>query len=202
MTHIGRLVGLAPAAHALAVAAAASLAITHASCAWAAAAALALYAAPPLLHRLHDARWPLRDSVTHLVHGGYPPWWGSYMLQWWFIAVPALEAPLHAVPGLYAAWLRCWGARVGRGVQFSPGLVVADRAMLDIGDGVVFGYGVRITSHAVKPTPDGGDLLCVLRAVRVGDRAFIGALCELGPGARVAAGEVLTTGARRLGGGR
>lgn len=200
MTWISRLLSLFPAALLLAVLACLGAAVTRSLAVPLLGPVGLIYVLPPVLHRLHQRRWPVGDGVGRLVGGSYVPWWGSHMLQWWFIAVPALEAPLLAVPGLYAVWLRAWGARVGRGVHFSPGLLIADRSLLVIGDGALFGYGVRISSHVIKPTPDGTNLLCVTRTVQVGARSFVGAVCELGPGAIVDAGSTLPTGTRLLGG--
>jgi acetyltransferase-like isoleucine patch superfamily enzyme len=71
--------------------------------------------------------------------------------------------------------------------------------MLDIGEGAVFGYGVRISGHIVKPTADGQDLLCVVRAVRVGAGAFVGAGVVLGPGAQIEEGAVVDAGTSVVG---
>ena len=57
------------------------------------------------------------------------------------------------VPGLYSLWLRIWGSRVGRLVYWSPGLEVLDRSLLDVGDQVVFGIGVRLNPHVLMPDP-------------------------------------------------
>lgn len=160
---------------------------------------LPVYALPLVLAAAHERLWPTRGGAYKLVHGGYVPWWSLHRLQWWFIAVPALEAPLLAVPGMFAWWLRAWGAKVGARVEFSPGLVLGDRSLLDIGEGAVFGYGVRVSGHIVKPTADGQDLLCVVRAVKIGAGAFVGAGVVLGPGAQIDDGAVVDAGTSVVG---
>jgi acetyltransferase-like isoleucine patch superfamily enzyme len=70
--------------------------------------------------------------------------------------------------------------------------------LLEIGEGALFGHGVAITAHVVVPT-DGGELLAIVRPVRVGAGAFVGAGVVLGPGAVVAAAEVVPAGSARAG---
>jgi hypothetical protein len=163
------------------------------------AAPAAVYGLPLAVWRVHQRLAPLREGVSRLVSGPYSPWWGSHQLQWWFIAVPALEEALRAVPGLFSLWLRAWGAQVGAGVYWAPGLVLADRPLLEVGDRVVLGHGVQISAHIIKPTDEGRDLLCVVRRVRVGDGAFLGAACRLGPGVVVGAGVLVAAGSDHLG---
>jgi hypothetical protein len=144
-----------------------------------------IYLVPPLLHRLHDRVWPLREGAYPLVGPTYVPWWGSHQLQLVFVAFPALEALLRVL-GLYSPWLRLWGSRVGRGVYWTPKAEVVDRGLLDLGDRVVVGHLVGFYSHMIKPVD--GNLLLIVKRVRVGDGALIGAGSNLGPGAEVAAG--------------
>jgi acetyltransferase-like isoleucine patch superfamily enzyme len=149
---------------------------------------LVLYLLPPLLHRLHGAVFPLREGAHALVGKGYVPWWGSHQLQLPFIAFPALEALLRVL-GLYSAWLRLWGARVGRGVYWTPLVEITDRALLEIGDGVVVGHKCGFYAHAIRPAR--GTLYLYARRIRVGAGAFLGAGSGFGPGAVVAAGAYL-----------
>jgi serine acetyltransferase len=168
---------------------------------WLAALALpaAVYGLPLVAWRVHQRAAPLREGVSRLVSGPYSPWWGSHQLQWWFIAAPALEEALRAVPGLFSLWLRAWGADVGAGVYWAPGLMLADRPLLTVGDRAVFGHGVQISAHIIKPTDEGRDLLCVVRRVRIGERAFLGAACRLGPGVVVGPGVLVAAGSDHLG---
>jgi acetyltransferase-like isoleucine patch superfamily enzyme len=113
-----------------------------------------------------------------------------------------LESALRAVPGLYSAWLRAWGARIGVGVYWTPTITVADRSLLQIDDHVVIGERFAASSHIIKPTHDGTDLLLVVRSVRVGAGAFVGAGVVMGPGASVPAGAFVPSGTAILPGTR
>ncbi len=161
-----------------------------AACAWKAgwAVPLVLYLVPPILHRLHGAVFPLREGAHALVGKGYVPWWGSHQLQVPFIAFPALEAVLRLL-GLYSPWLRLWGARVGRGVYWTPLVEITDRALLEIGDRVVVGHRCGFYAHAIRPAR--GTLYLYCKRIRIGDGAFLGAGSGFGPGATVAAGAYL-----------
>jgi hypothetical protein len=160
---------------------------------------LALYGLPLAAWRAHQRWAPLREGVSRLRGSAYDPWWGGHQIQWIYLAFPALEAALRAVPGLFSWWLRAWGSTVGHGVYWTPGLTIADRSLLVVGDGAIFGHNVAISAHVVQPT-DGGDLLRVVRAVRVGAGAFVGAGAVLGPGAVVADGVTVPAGSAWVGG--
>ncbi|MFM2163270.1 MAG: hypothetical protein RLZZ383_2782 [Pseudomonadota bacterium] len=159
---------------------------------------VSLYGVPLVAYRLHQRWVPMRPGVSRLRAPRYNPWWGTQQIQWVYLAFPALEAALRAVPGAFSLWLRAWGAKVGRGVYWTPTLTVGDRGLLEIGEGALFGHGVAITAHVVVPT-DGGELLAIVRPVRVGAGAFVGAGVVLGPGAVVAAAEVVPAGSARAG---
>src|SRR5262245_3121557 len=79
-----------------------------------------LYLVPPLTFRLHQIIFPIRKSLSNIAERKYSPWWGAHQIQLIYIAIPQLEAALRLVPGLYSAWLRLWGSRIGRGVYWTP----------------------------------------------------------------------------------
>ncbi len=177
MTLRGRLLALFPAV-VIAVALGAVLSLG----AWGLpVAALALYGLPPLAFRVHQVLCPVREGPSHLVGEGYSPWYGGHQLQLLYTALPALEAVLRLVPGLYSAWLRTWGAKVGRGVHWTPRVQILDRALVEIGDRVIFGHEVVLLSHVIKPTKR-GNLLLFVKRIRIGDGVLLGAGCHLGPG--------------------
>jgi hypothetical protein len=147
---------------------------------------LAVYLLPVTVYRLHDLAWPLRPGLSRLDTPAYSPWWGGHQFQVMYSALPALEAVLRLVPGLYSAWLRAWGSKVGRGVYWTPLVEITDRALLDIGDGVVFGHRVGCYAHfAVRRR---GKLLLYVKPIRIGGGALLGAGSRLGPGAVIEAG--------------
>lgn len=157
------------------------------------AAALVLlfvaYLLPVLCFRVHEAFWPLREGRSRIDAPGYSPWWGGHQFQLMYNAFPALESALRLLPGVYSAWLRLWGSRVGLRVYWTPRVEIADRSLLDIGDGVVFGHLTACYAHLIKPHR--GGLVLYVRRIRIGDGAFLSAGSRLGPGVRIAAGTVL-----------
>lgn len=156
------------------------------------ALAFVLYLFPVLAFRLHDVVCPLREGDFRLDVKEYSPWFGAHQFQLIYIAFPPLEALLRIVPGLYSAWLRLWGSRVGRGVYWTPRVEVLDRSLLDIGHGVVFGHLSGTSGHIIKPTREG--LVLQIARVRVGDGSFVGGAGYIGPGARVEAGALVRAG--------
>lgn len=160
------------------------------ACGWWApwAVPLVVYLLPPLLHRLHQRLFPLREGAAALNEATYPAWWGSHQLQLPFIAFPALEAVLRVL-GLYSPWLRLWGAKIGRGVYWTPLVEITDRPLLEIGDDVIIGHKCGFYAHAILPS--GNRLLLVTRRIRIGKGAFLGAGSGFGPGAVVTEGAYL-----------
>jgi hypothetical protein len=165
------------------------------TCAWAgpggpvwrgAEAASALYLFPPLAARLCAVLLPLPQGRVDLEQRGFLAWWLSAQWQVVFNRLPILEEVLRLLPGVYSAWLRLWGARVGSLVYWSPGVWVLDRGLLEVGDRVVFGAGVRISPHALL-SEDGRGSLAVAH-IRIGRGAMVGAHSLLTPGVEIAAG--------------
>ena len=144
-----------------------------------------LYLLPPLLHRLHSKMFPFSFGKQLFIGPQYVPWWGSNQLQLIYASLPVLEAILRLVPGLYSAWLRLWGASIGRGVYWPPRLEIMDRSLLIIGDRVIFGYQARLTCHGIVRTSKGLQLF--LRPIVIEDGALIGTFANLYPGVRVKA---------------
>ncbi|MDF1666930.1 MAG: acyl transferase, partial [Planctomycetota bacterium] len=108
-----------------------------------------------------------------------------------YIAFPALETLLRFVPGLFSLWLRLWGAQIGKGVYWTPGLEITDRDRLEVGDHVIFGHRVGLYAHVIKPKKD--NLLLFTRRIKIGAGAFIGAAARLGPGVKIEAGALVAT---------
>ncbi len=151
-----------------------------------------LYGLPLIAYRLHARVVTIKVGAQHMVGRGYCPWYGAHQLQLVYIAFPALETLLRLVPGLFSLWLRAWGSRIGRNVYWTPHLEVLDRGLLDVGDGVIFGHRVGLSSHIIRPTRD--NLLLYVKRVRIGDHAFVGAGSYLGPGCVIEAGALVAAG--------
>lgn len=148
-----------------------------------------LYGFPVLAYRLHNHIYSLEPGISYLQGSDYSPWWGSHQFQLIYIAFPALETLLRLIPGLFSAWLRLWGAEVGKRVYWTPTLEIADRGLLSIGDDVVFGHRVGLYSHIIKPRRD--NLMLYLKSITIGHSSFIGAGSDIGPGATIAPGSFL-----------
>lgn len=157
---------------------------------WRIATAVAgLYLLPPLAARLVLA-WR-RPASERMAVGSrdFFVWWLLFNLQALFNRFPALEEMLRLVPALYSAWLRLWGARLGKLIYWAPGTLILDRSFLDIGDLVLFGAGVRLNPHVIVRSEQGGMEL-ILSPIRIGDQATIGGYALLTAGTSIAAGEV------------
>lgn len=150
-----------------------------------------LYGLPPLVHRLHQWRYPIVEGISYLQGKTYSPWWGSHQIQAIYIAFPALETALRLIPGLFSAWLRLWGATVGKQVYWTPKLEISDRSLLDIGDRVVFGYQVGLYAHAIKPRRD--NLMLYIERIRIGNDVFLSGGVQIGPGVAIADGTFVPT---------
>jgi hypothetical protein len=187
MTVRGWLAGFFPLAHLGLSLAGPVLALGSGNPWWLAGGLAVLYLAPPLSYRAHQRLWPVVEGRSRLDVPEYSPWWVSLQLQGVFNAAPWVEGLLRLVPGAYSAWLRLWGSRVGRGVVWTPRVEVSDRALLEVGDRVVFGHRVALYGHVIDRRRDGSTML-YLRRIRIGEGAFIGAGCRLGPGVSVPAG--------------
>jgi hypothetical protein len=151
------------------------------------------YLVPPLCFRVHDLCCPLREGREDLADPRkYSAWWASQQFQIAYTMIPQLEMALRLVPGLYSAWLRLWGSRIGSGVMWTPVVEIMDRSLLDIGDQVFVGHQVAMVAHTV--VPKGARHVLHVARIRVGNGAFISGRSGLGLGARVAPGEFLSFG--------
>jgi hypothetical protein len=150
-------------------------------------APIVLYLAPALLVRACTWARPLPSGAFRVGSGAFLWWWFTAQPQVIFSRLPFLEELLRVVPGLYSAWLRIWGARIGAFVYWSPGVAIADRSLVRIGDRVVFGMGVRLNAHVLAPGADGSPHL-YLAPVHIGSDTLVGgyslvlAGCEIAPG--------------------
>ncbi|MCC5644385.1 acyl transferase [Nostoc sp. CHAB 5824] len=148
-----------------------------------------IYGLPVLVYRLHEWVYPVREGISYLQNKEYNPWWGSHQIQVIYIAIPVLEAVLRLIPGVFSYWLRLWGAKVGRDVYWTPGLEIADRSLLEIGDRVVIGHRVGIYSHIIKPRKQ--NLMLYVKKVKIGSNVFVGAGSNLAPGVIIGDGSYL-----------
>jgi hypothetical protein len=154
----------------------------------AAALLTGLYLLPPLATRVTLAMLGIREGSIPFGSRDFFVWWFSMQWQVVFCRFPALEEVLRMVPGLYSAWLRLWGARIGRLTYWAPGTLILDRSFLSIGDDVVFGAGVRLNAHVIV-REESGESNLLLATIRIGERALIGGYSLLTAGTVITPGE-------------
>ena len=184
------VLGFIPALHLIATLAPAVLAATGRippAAAWLTPAILFLV--PPLVVRASTWWSPLASGRLEPGSRAFLHWWFTAQWQVVFTRLPMLEETLRMIPGLYSAWLRLWGARVGALTYWSPGVVILDRPLVRIGKRVIFGVGARLNPHVLAP--DGPRRMALyLAPIAVGDEALVGGYSLLLPGCEVAPGEV------------
>jgi acetyltransferase-like isoleucine patch superfamily enzyme len=143
-----------------------------------------VYFVPPIAQRWM-LRWAkLKDGVSEIDGRKFSAWLATHHIQAFYDALPYLESLLRVLPGFYSMWLRLWGSRVGYGVDWPVRMDVLDRSLMDIGNRVVFAREVELCAHVRKKT-DGGRTRVLVRGVRIGSHAFIGAGTRIGPGASI-----------------
>src|SRR6516225_98860 len=149
MTLLGQLVVYFPIVHFLIIAWTFLLFVEHPSALTISWLMFCTYLVPPLLYRLYSFGRPVHAARLVLNRREHCHWWIAHQMQMLYAAVPAFEALLRLVPGLYSAWLRLWGSTVGKRVYWTPCVEIIDRHMLAIGDDVIFGHRVVCSSHAI-----------------------------------------------------
>jgi acetyltransferase-like isoleucine patch superfamily enzyme len=147
---------------------------------------ISIYVFPLVIWRLHNRVWPLKSGLTRFSRPEYSAWWGSYQMQYLFLLVPFLERILHLFPGLFSAWLRGWGSKIGSRVFWTPHTVILDRSLLRFGDGIIVGHRCSFSSHVISLNKK-SELLLYVKEIDIGAGTFIGAGSDLGPGAKVTA---------------
>lgn len=183
MTLLSVLVSLFPLSQILLLLAQAYAAIAYPSLLNLLLPLFTLYLYPVCCYRLLNLWKPLQAGHANLRERSYNPWWGSHQFQLFYFACPFVEGLLRLVPGLYSAWLRLWGAKVGKGIYWTPNVEIDDRPLLEIGDDVILGHKVHLIAHVIIPYK--GRLSLFVKPIQIADRAFIGAGSVLGPGVRV-----------------
>lgn len=144
-----------------------------------------VYLLPPFCLRILNRWAPIREGVTAINARSFSPWLAAHHIQAFYDALPFLESLLRVLPGFYSLWLRLWGSRVGYGVEWAVNVSIQDRNLMEIGNRVVFSRQVELAAH-VRRKGEGGSRVLV-RRVRIGSYAFLGAGVRVGPGATVPA---------------
>ena len=139
-----------------------------------------VYLLPLFCYRLHGLFFKLTDGFWDITAKKYNPWWATHMFQFPFIACPWLEALIHFCPGLFSVWLRAWGSKIGKNVFWTPRVEIIDRGLIVVGDSCVFGHLTILCSHMVVEIE--GRPCLVIKTIKIGERSFIGADTQIGPG--------------------
>ena len=144
-----------------------------------------LYLVAPLTLRIMTRWTPIQEGVA-VIGQKFSPWLAAHNIQAFYDALPYLEALLRVIPGFHSMWLRLWGSRVGYGVEWAVNVSILDRNLMDIGNRVVFARQVELAAHVRRKLEAGGSRVLV-RQVRIGSYAFLGAGVRAGPGAIIPA---------------
>jgi acetyltransferase-like isoleucine patch superfamily enzyme len=107
-------------------------------------------------------------------------WLLSYQLQNVYTSFPAFERALRLVPGFYSAWLRLWGSRIGRKVNWTAECQIVDRGHLEVGDRAFFGNRSYLSAHALKKKGD--HYVLYVKKIRIGADAMVSYASHVGPG--------------------
>lgn len=151
-----------------------------------------LYGFPLLTYWLHNRFYPIAEGVSYLRGEQYSPWWGAHQIQSIYIAFPILETVLRLIPGAFSAWLRLWGAQIGKQVYWGSIGEIADRGLLRVGDHALIGHRVGFYAHIIKPKRD--NLLLYVKAIEIGENAFVGSGSYIGAGVVITPGAYLESG--------
>ena len=151
-----------------------------------------LYGLPVLTYRIHSHFHPLKEGISYLKGEKYSPWWGSHQIQAIYIAFPLLETVLRLIPGVFSAWLRLWGANIGKQVYWGSIGEISDRGSLKVCDRALIGHRVGFYAHIIKPKRQ--NLLLYVKQIKIGEGAFIGSGSYIGAGVTVTAEGYLEAG--------
>ena len=142
-----------------------------------------IYLVPVISFRIHNLISPLQYGLNNLSEQKYSSWWGGHQIQLIYAVCPFFERLLRVIPGLYSAWLRMWGSKVGKNVYWTPQVELYDRGSMIIGDEVIFGQKVECYCHIIKPKAE--VLRLYTKPITIGNRVFLGAGTRIGPGVKI-----------------
>lgn len=146
------------------------------------------YLLPLIIQRIVLGIYPMKEGGAHigLDEKTFSPWLFSLRVQQIYLVFPQLERLLFYLPGLYSGWLRLWGSSIGKNVFWTPGTVVNDRSLMEVGDFVIFGHNTYMSSHLLRVK--NGKFFVYVKKIKIGSYCFIGAFTKMGPGTTIATG--------------
>lgn len=157
--------------------------------------ALWIYLLPPAVARLTLAAFGRPAGRATLDSRAYRIWWFLTQWQMVFNRLPWLEELLRLVPGLYSLWIGLWGGRLSLFAYVSPGVLITDRYLVDVGRGAVLGMKCSLAGH-IAVRDESGCFVVLIGAPTVEAEAVVGGEAGLGPGATLLAGQMLPVGRR------
>jgi hypothetical protein len=157
--------------------------------------AIWIYVLPPLVSRLTLAAFGRPAGRATLDTRDYRVWWFLTQWQMVFNRLPLLEEFLRLVPGLYPLWIGLWGGRISQFAYVSPGVLITDRYLVDVGRGVVLGMKSTLAGH-IAIRDEGGHFVVIIGTPTVEPDAIVGGEGGVGPGATLRAGHMLPAGRR------
>ncbi len=119
-------------------------------------------------------------------------WLIYYNLQAVYNGSSLPETILKAIPFAYSAWLRLWGSKVGKFVNWTPGCQVVDRAHLIIGDRCLVGNLSYLSAHIMKKNENFYTLY--VKNIEIGSDCVMSFRATIGPGAKIKDNSFLTAG--------
>jgi hypothetical protein len=146
------------------------------------------YFLPLLIQRIVLGIYPIKEGGVYigLDEKSFSPWLFSLRVQQIYLVFPQLERLLFYLPGLYSGWLRLWGSKIGKNVFWTPGTIVNDRSLMDVGDFVIFGHNTYMSSHLLRVK--NGRFFVYIKKIKIGSNCFIGAFTKMGPGTTIQSG--------------
>lgn len=149
---------------------------------------------------------PLIWRLLHKIYGPVPKvsalgkkaesgnlWFLGHKLQEIYETFDFLEKFLKTIPGLYSFWLRLWGARIGKNVNWTSGSKIVDRPHIHVGDRTLIGNMSYLSAHAIKKK-DGRYTLFV-KDVEIKEDVVIAYLVTVAPGVTIAPKAFIDSGA-------
>ncbi len=110
-------------------------------------------------------------------------WMLYYQLQLFYTHFSFFERFLKLFPGCYSAWLRLWGSKIGKKVNWTAECQIVDRGHLEVGDRTFFGNRCYLSAHALKKTKE--KYLLYVKKIRVGSDTMISYSAHIGPGVSI-----------------
>jgi acetyltransferase-like isoleucine patch superfamily enzyme len=120
-------------------------------------------------------------------------WYLGHKLQEVYETFDFLENFLKSIPGAYSAWLRLWGAEIGKKVNWTSGCKLVDRPYIHIGDRSLIGNMSYISAHAIKKKD--GRYVLLVKGVEIKEDVVVSYSVTISPGVILEANTFIESGA-------